>query len=72
MLKKHGTLVSYLPNIVEHVTVSKLFPVRYSCKKTLKNFLQRNYADKASSINFDRDKTAIKIQSSIRLLSMIS
>ena len=57
----HDTSVSYLPNIVEHGTDSKLFPVGYSCKETLKNFLQRNSADKATSINFDIDGTAIKI-----------
>ena len=61
MLKKHDTLVSYLPNIVEHGTVSKLFSIRYSCKETFKNFSQRNFADKTSSINFDGDGTAIKI-----------
>ena len=59
--KKHDSLVSYLPNLAEDGTFSKSSPVRYSCKRTLKKFCQRNFVDKASSINFDWDRTAIKI-----------
>ena len=72
VLIKHDTLVSYLPNRVEHRTVFKLFSVRYSCKETFKNFSQRSFADKASSINFYGDGMAIKLKISIRLISMIS